>query len=316
MMTRLHRFFPMNRSCILLGSLLLVSCAKFGIGKKPAPSTPNAADHAPPPMLRADEQDTGTPVKPPVDGALQLTPEEDIVFTNPDDPESSLPELSSILSAAPKRRGPWEQSESVARRRAAREGKPLLIWFTDSSSSSPMCKALNEELFSAPEFEKWATEKLIRLRVDADIQVDDAGLSLGEKESRRVDLKNYVARLKKQYKVLGQPYLILLDPGGGVIGRYPGYKRGNADFTWGLIKQGEVASAHAHRTWRAALEKKGYREWRDRQDRKVFARLTSYSNGSLILIEPDGTRSRTHENKLSNADREWISDQKKIRSLQ
>lgn len=308
------RFAPMNRSVCLLACLLLVSCAKFGIAKKPAPATPSEADYAVPPMLRAGTEDEGTPVKPPGPAAMGLTPEEDIVFTDPDNPDSNLPELSALLTAAPKRRGPWEQSENIAKRRAAREGKPLLIWFTDSARS-PMCKALNEELFSNPEFEHWAKEKLVRLRVDANVQVDDPDFSLEEKETRLVDLKNYVARMKKQYKVLGQPYLILLNPGGGVIGRYPGYKRGGADFTWGLIKQGEVASTHAYQSWRASLEKKGYREWRDCQDRKVFAKLTSYSNGSLTLIEPDGTRSRTHEDKLSDADQEWINEQKRIRGL-
>jgi thioredoxin-related protein len=265
-------------------------------------------------MLRAGAQDAGTPVKPSGPQALELTPEEDIVFTNPDDPEASLPELSTLLSATPKRRGPWEQSETIAKRRAAREGKPLLIWFTDSARS-PMCKALNEELLSTPDFEKWAAEKLIRLRVDANAQVDDPDLSLGDKESRLVDLKNYVERMKKQYKVLGYPVMVLLNPGGEVIGRYRGYKRGDANFTWGLIKQGEAASSHAYQSWRSSLEKKDYREWHDRQDRKVFAKLVSYSNGSLILIEPDGTRSRTHENKLSDSDRAWLAEQKRIRGL-
>lgn len=265
-------------------------------------------------MIRSDARDAGTPVAPPGPAAAELTPEEEIVFTDPDNPEGSLPELSTLLSAAPKRRGPWEQSENIARRRAAREGKPMLIWFTDSARS-PMCKALNEELFSTPDFEKWASEKLIRLRVDANVQVDDADLPLGDKESRLVEIKAYVARMKKQYKVLGQPVLVLLNPGGEVIGRYRGYKRGDADYTWGLIKQGEAASAHAYQTWRAALEKKGYREWRDRQDRKVFAKLTSYSQGSLTLVEPDGTRSRTHESKLSENDREWLAGQKKLRGL-
>jgi hypothetical protein len=107
----------------------------------------------------------------------------------------------------------------------------------------------------------------------------------------------------------------MLNPSGEVIGRYRGYKRGDADYTWGLIKQGEAASAHAYESWRSSLEKKGYREWRDRNDRKVFAKLTSYSNGTLTLIEPDGTRSRTHENKLSDKDREWLGEQKRIRGL-
>jgi thioredoxin-related protein len=245
---------------------------------------------------------------------VEITPEEDIVFTDPDNPDANLPELSTLLSAAPKRRGPWEQSETIAKRRAAREGKPLLIWFTDSARS-PMCKALSEELFSKPDFEKWASEKLIRLRVDANVEVDDPDLSLGDKETRMVDLKAYVARMKKQYKVLGHPVVVMLNPSGEVIGRYRGYKRGDADYTWGLIKQGEAASAHAYESWRSSLEKKGYREWRDRNDRKVFAKLTSYSNGTLTLIEPDGTRSRTHENKLSDKDLEWLAGQKRIRGL-
>jgi hypothetical protein len=145
--------------------------------------------------------------------------------------------------------------------------------------------------------------------------VDDPDLPLDEKETRLVEIKNHVARMKKQYKVLGHPVLVLLNPAGEKIGQYRGYKRGDADYTWGLIKQGEAASSHAYQGWRAALEKKGYREWRDRQDRKVFAKLASYSNGNLILIEPDGTRSRTHENKLSDVDQAWMDQQKKVRGL-
>lgn len=307
-----YQVFPMIRPCGLLACLLLASCAKFGFGSKPESVTPSTAAASVPPMLRAGTQDEGAPVQAPGQPAANLTPDEDIVFTDPDNPDSTLPELSTLLSAAPKRRGPWEQSETIAKRQAAREGKPLLIWFTDSARS-PMCKALNEELLSTPDFEKWAAEKLIRLRVDANAQVDDPDLSLGDKESRLVDIKNYVDRMKKQYKVLGYPFMVLLNPGGEVIGRYRGYKRGDADFTWGLIKQGEAASSHAYKAWRASLEQKGYREWRDRRDRKVFAKLTSYSNGSLTLIEPDGTRSRTQENKLSDSDRAWINGQKKLR---
>jgi len=297
-------------SC-LLALAVLTSCAKSGSGTAPAPMPPAASEV--PPMLRAGVRDAGTPVTP-GSAPVELTPEEDIVFTDPDNPDATLPELSTLLSTTPKRRGPWEQSETIAKRRAAREGKPLLIWFTDSARS-PMCKALSQDLFATPDFEKWASEKLIRLRVDSNIQVDDPELSLGDKETRIVDLKAYVARMKKQYKILGSPVVVLLNPGGEVIGPYRGYKRGDADYFWGLIKQGEVASAHAYQSWRASLEKKGYREWTDRLDRKVFAKLVAYTNGSLTLVEPDGTRSRTQENKFSDKDREWIAQQKRIRGL-
>jgi hypothetical protein len=68
--------------------------------------------------------------------------------------------------------------------------------------------------------------------------------------------------------------------------------------------------------WRAGLEKKGYREWRDRKDHRFFAKLTSYSKGSLMLIEPDGSRARTREASLSDKDRAWIAEQKKLRGLE
>ena len=311
----------------LIAAFSLTSCAKLGIGgKKEAAGTPSPfGPTGIPPILRSSGPggDSGTPVvaggnAPEVGtGPMNITPEEDIVFTDPDNPEANLPELSSILTA-PKRRGPWEESETIAKQRAAREGKPLLIWFTDSQSS-PMCKALSEELFSDPEFEKWAVEKLIRLRVDSNERasnfVKDPDIKGEERDTREVDVRSYVKNLKKRYKVLGHPSLLLLNPSGEVVGRYRGYKRGQAEFTWGLIKHGEAVSANAYKDWRSGLEKKGYREWQDRKERKVFAKLTGYSSGTITLIEPDGTRSKTHENKLSDKDQAWIAEQKKIRNM-
>jgi len=304
----------------LAGVAVLASCAKLGIGSHSKPAFESSAFGSTgiPPQLRAKGQDAGTPVvpggtAPKPAAAPNLTPEEDIVFTDPDNPDAKLPELSTLLSAP--KRGPWEESETIAKQRAAREGKPLLIWFTDSARS-PMCKALAQELFATPDFEQWAAEKLIRLRIDAQVQENNPDLSLGEKETRLVDIKNYVTSMKKRYKVLGQPSVLMLNPSGEVIGRYRGYKRGEADYFWGLIKHGEAVSANAYQSWRAGLEKKGYREWQDRKERKVFAKLTGYSNGTLTLIEPDGTRSRTQENLLSDKDRAWIADQKKPRNLQ
>jgi len=310
------RFFPW----FLAWFVALNSCAKLGIGNpsKPATEPSPFGGTGIPPQLRAKGTDAGTPVipggnapNPPV--PPNLTPEDDIFFTDPDNPDAKLPELSTLLTAP--KRGPWEDSETIARQRSAREGKPLLIWFTDSARS-PMCKALAQELFATPAFESWASEKLIRLRVDANLQVNDPDLTLSEKESRLVDLKTYVARMKKTYKAMGYPSLFLLNPSGEVIGHYRGYKRGGAEFLWGQIKHGEAVSANTYKIWCAGLEKKGYRQWRDLRERAVFAKLTGYANGTLTLIEPDGTRSRTRENLLSEKDRAWITEQKKLRNLQ
>lgn len=295
----------------------ITSCSTLTNKEKPPP-TEEEKEFGPtgiPPHLRAKTPapPIGTAVVPGGNSrnptGLKQTPLEDIVFTSESD---KLPELADLL-AAPKAKI-WEDSETIARRRSAREGKPLLIWFT-STKFSPNCKALEQELFSRADFGAWATEKLVRLRVDATYQVNELGVSMDEKDARELEAKHYAIALKKRYRVMGHPTLVLLNPSGEVLGRWTGYKRGTADFTWGLLKHGESISTRAYTSWRAGLEKKGYREWQDRLARKVFAKLFSYANGELILIDPDGSRFRTHEDKLCDADRAWINEQKQLRNL-
>ncbi len=299
----------------------ITSCAKLGGGnpKDPKAGVSPFGPTGIPPALRARDSGGGIAVpgggnqsnRPPV---LIPTAEEDIVYTDPDHPEEAVTELSTLLTN--QKRGPWEESETIAKQRSVREGKPLLIWFTDSATS-PMCKALTQELFSKSEFGIWAMDKLIRLRVDANLKADDhPDMDLASEEDRRARLKNYGAELRKRYQVMGYPCLIMLSPSGEVVGRYRGYTRGDAENLWGRMKHGEAVASEAYKGWRAGLEKKGYREWQDRRGRKIFAKLTSYLKGELHLIEPDGTRSRTREEGLSNADQAWISEQKKLRHME
>lgn len=304
----------MIRSMAVFSScLLMVSCGIGGNKEKKKEDQPFGATGIPP-ELRAKKGNEGTIVTPGGNMnaerlAAAITPEEDIVFTDADNPDQGLPELGTLLSETKK--GPWEESEAVALRRASREGKPLLIWFTDAKSAPS--KALSEELFSRADFGEWANEKLIRLKVDANPTVEMD--SLGEQQDKKITLFNEAVAIKKRYKVLGHPTLLLLSPSGQVMGRYRGYTRGNADFTWGLIKQGEVASNATYSKWRKDLENKGYREWQDNRGRKVFAKLLSYHEGDLIFIEPDGLRSKTKESRLSSQDQDWIKQQKMLRGI-
>ncbi len=250
---------------------------------------------------------------PKVDTSAGFTPEEDIVFTDPDNPEASLPELSEIITDPKQRKGAWEKSIVLSKRMSARQGRPLLIWFTDSARS-PLCKSMSDELLSKGDFQTWAEDHLIRLRVDESEMVADPDRSLAEIETMRTRHRAYVNQLRKQYKVLGYPSLVLLGPDGKVQAHYRGYERGQPDYTWGLLKQGVAVADRQYQEWMKGLEKKGYRRWTDRQGRNVFAKLISYRDGMLTLIEPDGTRSRTSELKLSDADRLWIVEQKRLRS--
>ena len=255
--------------------------------------------------------------QPSVPANFQITPDEDLIFTDPDNPDSILPELSELLAEQQASRGPWEQSDTLARRRAMREGKGVLIWFTDSGRS-PMCKALEEELFSTPEFVEWADEHLVRLRIDSNLAAigRDTDLSLDATETLRVDVRNYVDSMRKRYRVLGNPTLVMLDAEGRVLERYRGYRRGEADLHFGKLKFTESIAARNNTAWRKKMEDRGYRTWSDRRGRvTIFARLVGYHDGELVLVEPDGTRSRTRERNLSASDRRWIAEEKRKRGM-
>lgn len=304
----------------------VAGCAGLGEDSAEEPSPSPWGPSGIPPHLRAGGGDTDMlgPTAPGAGGAVTagggkpitgITPEEEIVWTDPDDWDAEIPELDALLAKPV--RGPWEESETVARQRAVREGKPILIWFTDSRRS-PMCKALSGELFSIQEFDRWAEEHLVRLRVDLFVRA-----TTGKREyedsfdemDEEAKIADYVERLKKRYKVLGCPTLVMLTPQGEVIERYRGYKRGNGDFVWGQLKSAVIAGNKSHQSWRKRLERRGYRDWTGRRKNlRIFAKLLAYRDGEVLLVEPGGQRVKTHERRLSDADRLWIEQEKRKRS--
>lgn len=298
-------------SLVFTAGLLLASCSKE---PEKAPKSPFGSTGIPPQLLAKSSAQGGTAVTPGGNAQpLQITPQEDIVFTDPDNPDAGIPELETLM-AAPKK-GPWEESFTIARQTAAREGKPILIWFTNSATS-PMCKALSAELFATPDFGKWAEKNIVRLRVDSNITVEKKSLSMDDTMTLKTNMKRYVEKLRKRYKVLGHPSLYMLNPSGEVIAKYRGYSRGDADYFWGLMKQGVASSKHSYKEWRSGLEAKGYRDWEGKRGKKIFAKLVNYSEGNLILIEPGGERYKTTESSLSRKDRKWIDEQKALRGME
>lgn len=288
---------------------VLVSCGggPDELAQQPSPFGPTGI----PPALRGDGGQ-GTRIGPGgnLPAALQdsagvVLDANEIVFTDPDaeDPEAAMAELKELLSEIPEE-GPWKRSHTNALREARRVEKPVLMWFTDSQNSPPS-RALAQELFNKQEFEDWAGETFVRLQVDRQVT--------GENTESKAD---YVEYLKKHYKVRGQPTLLVLTPDGKVIGRYNGYKRGEAEYKWGQLRQGARLALEAHEEWRAKMEKKGYRMWSDPRGRTLFAKLAAYRDGELILVEPDGRRARTKESNLSPDDQQWIAEQKRARGIE
>jgi len=234
--------------------------------------------------------------------AMGITPEADIHWA-PEDPDVPMGGGIEQLWKQPENKS-WYVSHTEALRYARESGKPVLIWFTDSARS-PLCKALNTELFSNSGFDGWASKNIIRLRVDNVIR------GVRKEEHEWTEKRNYIDALKKRYKVLGHPSVYVLTPSGAVQDRFRGYKKGTPDYFWGRIKSAVSKAENDYGKWREKYEKRGYRLWTNRKGRKTFAKLYRFHSGSVTLVDPDGNRGTTTIKKLSDADQTWIMEQKR-----
>jgi hypothetical protein len=254
-----------------------------------------------------------------VAGGMELPSDRSIVWS-PTDPNADIP-FSEAFKAPPKKKDSWFSSYKQARRESMRTGKPILMWFTKSSSSgsvgSPICKTLNRELFATNDFSVWAKGNVVRLKIDlngtlkGDSGLDDKGQIKGTVMARR----HYADKLRKQYQVLGSPTLVVLEPDGGVYSRERGYKRGQKNELWGKLKNAALTIQHNRGVWERKMAKKNYRRWTGSNDQVVFAKLRRFDekSGSVWLVEPDGNLVKTSTKVLSKNDRGWILAEKERR---
>lgn len=241
-------------------------------------------------------------VQPKIMTPSQLPDEADIEWAS-EDPDVAMPGLDELWAAEPK--NDWFESHSQALKEARKEGKPVLLWFADSRSKMST-QALSDELFSNSKFTTWAAEKVVRLRIDSTIEDSDEG--------RLARKRQYVNDLKKRYKVMGSPVVLMLSPRGSVFGKYTGYKSGDSSFYFGRLKNSYRNAVVDYGKWREDLESKGYRIWHDHRGRKVFAKPRAIRNGTLYLVAPGGSRSKTSLSKLSAEDRSWVEEQQRKKS--
>jgi len=241
-------------------------------------------------------------------GGYTLPSDDDIVWSDDTNPEADIAFDKPFLKPV-RYKGGWGVSFTEGRRESMRTGKPLVLWFTNQSpGKSPACKRLSAEVFSGEDFRKWAEKEIVRVRLD-----EDGGAELGLEQGDVVTRKRkYVKALKKRYKVLGLPAVVVMNPAGEVVEQYRGYRRGDKSYYWDRMKSRVLAVEHNHKIWRKKMKRKGYREWTGQNGRVIFAKLSRYSSssGSIILIEPDGSKSRTNLSQLSQADKDWIMKEK------
>ena len=111
-------------------------------------------------------------------------------------------ETEAQPSVDPKRKAKWLTKMDKAKEEAAETGLPILVLFT-GTSWCPYCIKLEDAVFSEKEFETFANQHLVLLKLDF-----GPG---GSAESRKDE------DLKKEFKVTGFPSYFLTDASGSTL---------------------------------------------------------------------------------------------------
>ncbi len=109
----------------------------------------------------------------------------------------------------------WLTSLKQAQAQSRESGKVILADFTGSDWCG-WCVKLKREVFSRPEFAKWASQNVILLEVD-----------FPRRKTQSQQLKAQNRALAKSYGIRGYPTILFLNADGQEIGR-SGYIRGGA----------------------------------------------------------------------------------------
>jgi protein disulfide-isomerase len=115
----------------------------------------------------------------------------------------------------PKYDGSWVTDYEQAKQFAKQLDRPMLMNFTGSDWCPP-CKALESTVFETAEFQKWARENVILVKLDFPQQKQ---LSAAEQQQNRA--------LAVKHEVQGFPTVLLLDAEEKVVGR-TGFRQGGA----------------------------------------------------------------------------------------
>ena len=109
----------------------------------------------------------------------------------------------------------WETNLEVALQKASKENKAVLVNFTGSDWCQ-WCFKLNDEVFKQKEFEDYAEENLVLVKVDFPKKIEQS-----------METKMYNQQLAQKFGVQGFPTIILFDKLGQPVAK-TGYQDGGA----------------------------------------------------------------------------------------
>lgn len=226
--------------------------------------------------------------------------EEDLIWTNPDDPDAEIPGLAEAFENKRSGNG-WLIDMNQAVRLARRQERPLVVWFHDSVIS-PKSKELAQEYLDTKEFDDWCRDRVVRVRLDSGASLDDSTAHNAKYNFRRINA------LQKRYGLKKKPSIAVITPSGKIVQRLDGYDGFLATFVQEL-KEGVVSAEREYKNYKQQYTEMGYREWHQRRgDNTVFAKVMRIDEQQdvVYLKEPGGRVSRTKLAAFSREDEQYL----------
>lgn len=113
----------------------------------------------------------------------------------------------------------WTDDFKAVLAESKKTGKPILIDFTGSDWCG-YCVKQHAEVFSKPEWQKWAAENVILFTADY------------PQKAQKAAVKKQNAELKERYAPRGFPTILFIDAKGTELGRWAGYGPGSGAEAW------------------------------------------------------------------------------------
>ncbi|MCD7798129.1 MAG: hypothetical protein LUG84_01795 [Akkermansiaceae bacterium] len=225
-----------------------------------------------------------------------------VYYTDPDNPDKEIEGIEEAFSRKLSANR-WLTNYRSARRLAASECRPLIIWFHDSFLS-PKSRKLGSALLETPYFEDWAGENAVRVRLDAGLRLQD---------NRPTNVKSYSAGfvngLAAQYGLRKKPAIVVVAPDGFIAGRIDGCSPDEANVIDSEIRSFVKQAQEHFGDVKKKLEEKGYRVWHDRREKEsMFALFLRYDEkkGMVYFKEFTGRVRRAGLRRLSTEDQNWL----------
>lgn len=298
----------LRTALLLSGALLMTSCVHEEKDAKPTdPGVANPMENTDPAMMGRNMDPNAINYNVSTEEELANIDngsDEELIWTNPDDPNADIPELTAAFESR-KKGGGWQHNLNQALAFSRAQEKPTLIWFHDSVIS-PKSKTLGKELLETKAFSKWCEDNVIRVMLDSGASIrDDAGQGRAPIYSMA-----QVNSIHRRMGLRSKPALVVIAPHGKITARVDGYD-GYAHVAQEIIETGVAEANRMYEEHKDKLRDKGYRDWSLRKKgQKLFAKLQRYDEKKemVYLLQPGGKVRRLSLSRFAMSDVEYLDE--------